>query len=389
MACVEESDPFEHFSVYIGVESAEEGRGHTVLGNGAFGYVYKVKEVTPAVAALPFAPDLKVPFVVKMIVNATDPSEARKEVDALNAAPPASTLPRAYGCVKRVVGEGIDPVYMVFMELIEGHDFFDVMSFVAVERGTHSHGLRDLVPGVAADLVDGLKALHRAGVVHRDIKPNNMMLTTEGRLRLIDMGLACRLIKAETSLPSCPRAPSAGTPHYMHPSVIRYVFRFKTGKVSKYLNLMNDWWGAALSVAEAVQIAYNIKSRRTGEAIDTLTMNHSVAKAVTQTGEDYPSVAKVVEQMKVVRKSLCTVLAFAEARAPAGRGRDALAHLRRVVVEDKTDALLSNDEAYIPPAEVIKEVAHWVKHLDDDAAVFSTGEAPPCKETQAITVEEG
>ncbi|GIJ43115.1 hypothetical protein Val02_00010 [Virgisporangium aliadipatigenens] len=50
----------------------------------------------------------------------------------------------------------------------------------------------DQVTALALDLADPLSALHRAGLVHRDVKPGNVMVRTDGRFRLIDFGMAAR-----------------------------------------------------------------------------------------------------------------------------------------------------------------------------------------------------
>ena len=67
---------------------------------------------------------------------------------------------------------------------------------------------------IAINLAKGVAALHRAGVIHRDIKPDNVVLQTGGGLKLIDLGVA--------RLPNIEDAPAAtvpGTPSYMAPEL--------------------------------------------------------------------------------------------------------------------------------------------------------------------------
>ena len=67
---------------------------------------------------------------------------------------------------------------------------------------------------VAARLARGIAALHRLHIIHRDIKPDNVILTEDGGLRLIDLGVA-RLPRIEDFTDS--EVP--GTPTYMAPEL--------------------------------------------------------------------------------------------------------------------------------------------------------------------------
>jgi tetratricopeptide (TPR) repeat protein len=68
------------------------------------------------------------------------------------------------------------------MEFVEGTDF---LTHVRAAPGRLRPALRQLAEGVAA--------LHGEGILHRDLKPHNVLVTTEGRVVLLDFGLAAEL----------------------------------------------------------------------------------------------------------------------------------------------------------------------------------------------------
>lgn len=45
-------------------------------------------------------------------------------------------------------------------------------------------------PRYFCQLIDGLEYLHSQGIVHKDIKPGNLLLTTDGALKISDLGVA-------------------------------------------------------------------------------------------------------------------------------------------------------------------------------------------------------
>ena len=92
-------------------------------------------------------------------------------------------LVRIHG-LERAQLEGRTRVFLV-MEYLHGHSLRDVLS----EQGQVVEGL---VRRVGEDAGLGLSALHQRGIVHRDVKPENLFLTDQGQSKLMDLGFAGR-----------------------------------------------------------------------------------------------------------------------------------------------------------------------------------------------------
>src|SRR6185312_15443314 len=78
------------------------------------------------------------------------------------------------------------------MELVRGADF------VTHVRGADARdGGRDKLRSALRQLVEGVHSLHSDGKLHRDIKPSNVLVTPEGRVVLLDFGVAADLAHVE------------------------------------------------------------------------------------------------------------------------------------------------------------------------------------------------
>jgi serine/threonine protein kinase len=166
-----------------------------LLGTGGMGSVYVAHD-----------PELGREVAVKLLAPALGDSEAcalfearfRREARALaRVAHPNVVAVHDFGTV--------DDRMFITMELIEGQTVAD---WCKAERPA-ARAILDVF--VAAGR--GLAAAHAAGVVHRDVKPENMMLGKDGRVRVVDFGLA----RADVDFTLTVAGAVMGTPRYMAP----------------------------------------------------------------------------------------------------------------------------------------------------------------------------
>src|SRR5262245_60998996 len=101
----------------------------------------------------------------------------------------------------------------VYGQVSDGVTWFCVMEYVPGEHFLDHVRQTGALRRALAQLATGIHALHRAGRLHRDIKSSNVLVTPDGRVKLLDYGLVAELDETQ----GYAQAGAAGTVGYMSP----------------------------------------------------------------------------------------------------------------------------------------------------------------------------
>ena len=101
-------------------------------------------------------------------------------------------------------------VYYIAMGFVDGGSLKDL-----IEQGPLDP---QYAASVGAQLADALNYAHKLGIVHRDVKPSNVLMTRDGRPMLTDFGIAKALYESAALTRT---GTSIGTPEYMAPEQIQ------------------------------------------------------------------------------------------------------------------------------------------------------------------------
>jgi serine/threonine protein kinase len=170
------------------------------LGIGGMGIVYKAIDIR-----------LNRPVAVKAVEDRRlllPGSAVRLRTEALAAA----SLDHPYICkVYELVETGAET--FIVMEFVEGETLASMLQrgTIPLQRTLH----------IGREIAEGLAEAHAHGIVHRDVKPANVMITPSGHAKLLDFGVAAADVTGVPGGPTRTMTPQitvhAGTPQYMAP----------------------------------------------------------------------------------------------------------------------------------------------------------------------------
>ncbi|XP_055130901.1 myosin-IIIa [Symphalangus syndactylus] len=171
------------------------------IGKGTYGKVFKV---------------LNKKNGQKAAVKILDPihdidEEIEAEYNILKALPDHPNVVRFYGIYSKKDKVNGDKLWLV-LELCNGGSVTDLVKGF-LKRGERMS--EPLIAYILHEALMGLQHLHNNKTIHRDVKGNNILLTTEGGVKLVDFGVSAQLTSTWHR-----RNTSVGTPFWMAPEVI-------------------------------------------------------------------------------------------------------------------------------------------------------------------------
>ncbi|XP_047468205.1 TRAF2 and NCK interacting kinase b isoform X9 [Mugil cephalus] len=171
-----------------------------LVGNGTYGQVYKGRHVkTGQLAAI------KV-----MDVTGDEEEEIKAEINMLKKYSHHRNIATYYGAFIKKNPPGMDDQLWLVMEFCGAGSVTDLI------KNTKGNSLKEeWIAYVCREILRGLTHLHQHKVIHRDIKGQNVLLTENAEVKLVDFGVSAQLDRTVGR-----RNTFIGTPYWMAPEVI-------------------------------------------------------------------------------------------------------------------------------------------------------------------------
>jgi len=244
--------------------------------------------------------------------------------------------------VVAVLTEGQEQgVHFFAMEFVDGQNLAQELTRLradldaAGDARAHLPSSRDsdyfrAVAETARQAADGLHHAHQHGIVHRDVKPSNLLLDKERRLKIVDFGLARDAEQGSVSL----TGDLMGTPHYMSPEQAR--------AIKHKVDHRTDVYSLGVVLYELLTLRRPFEGKTSQEVIANLLHR------------DPPRIRKLNHR---VPRDLETICLTAMAREPRERYPDAAA------LRDDLARFLSHEAIHARPPTLVARLRHFgVRH---------------------------
>ncbi|XP_075680776.1 serine/threonine-protein kinase msn isoform X5 [Dermatophagoides pteronyssinus] len=171
-----------------------------VVGNGTYGQVYKGRHTkTGQLAAIKI-----------MDVTEDEEDEIKLEINVLKKFSHHRNIATYYGAFIHKSPEAKDDKLWLVMEYCGAGSVTDLV------KSTKGHSLKeDWISYICREILRGLNHLHQNKIIHRDIKGQNVLLTDDAEVKLVDFGVSAQLDRTIGR-----RNTFIGTPYWMAPEVI-------------------------------------------------------------------------------------------------------------------------------------------------------------------------
>ncbi|XP_073490036.1 myosin-IIIb isoform X1 [Aquarana catesbeiana] len=342
------------------------------IGKGTYGKVYKVSNKKDGSLA-----------AVKILDPISDvDEEIEAEYNILQSLPNHPNVVMFYGMYYKA-DQYVGGQLWLVLELCNGGSVTDLVKSI---RNCGQRLDEAIISYILYGALLGLQHLHNNRIIHRDVKGNNILLTTEGGVKLVDFGVSAQLTSARLR-----RNTSVGTPFWMAPEVIACEQQYDYS-----YDVRCDVWSLGITAIELADGDPPLSSMHPVKALFKIPRNppptllhpgqwcrgfsHFIAQCLIKDFEKRPSVIHLLEHPFIrqahgkdmaLQKQLAKLIATQQQSGSIAKTRYERMHTRRpYVLQTKENICLDDDLVNL---EVLNEetIVHQLQTRFADLQIYT------------------
>ncbi|XP_068101648.1 myosin-IIIb isoform X3 [Hyperolius riggenbachi] len=341
------------------------------IGKGTYGKVYKVSNKKDGSLA-----------AVKILDPVSDvDEEIEAEYNILQSLPNHPNVVRFYGMYYKA-DQYVGGQLWLVLELCNGGSVTDLVKSI-LKCGQRLD--EAIISYILYGALLGLQHLHNNRIIHRDVKGNNILLTTEGGVKLVDFGVSAQLTSARLR-----RNTSVGTPFWMAPEVIACEQQYDYS-----YDVRCDVWSLGITAIELADGDPPLSSMHPVKALFKIPRNppptllrpeqwcrgfsHFIAQCLIKDFEKRPSVIHLLEHPFIrqahgkdaaLQKQLAKLIATQQQSGSIAKTRYERMHTRRPYVHTQENICLDDDLVNL---EVLNEetIVHQLQTRFADLQIYT------------------